>query len=203
MGSNGTPHLQGYMELNSATTLVRAREILCTGERAGVRPHLEPRRGTARQAIDYCEKDSTRVVAGIVFRQGDFCLGQGQRSDIHSAANAILGGMKRKELAINHTSTFIKYHKGLDALRFATTPARSGPPDHVFCFYGLTGTGKSRLAAQVAGENVYYKSPNNKWFDGFDPAEHTAIIIDDFDPKEAGALELPFLLRLLDRYPMR
>jgi hypothetical protein len=51
-GSNGTPHLQGYVEFRSRTRLASAKNKL------GIqRIHLERRLGTAAQAAVYCKKD--------------------------------------------------------------------------------------------------------------------------------------------------
>lgn len=50
----GTEHFQGYIELKAKKTLHAMRSLL---ERA----HLEPRKGTQQQAIDYSKKEDTRI----------------------------------------------------------------------------------------------------------------------------------------------
>ena len=64
----------------------------------------------------------------------------------------------------------------------------------VIVLVGLTGTGKSRLAAQLAGPDVYYK-PRGEWWDDYDG--QFSVILDDF----YGWLKYDEMLRLLDRYP--
>ncbi len=53
VGSNGTPHLQGYVELMKRKTLKSIKKFM------GCNPHIEKRKGTAKQAIDYCMKEKT------------------------------------------------------------------------------------------------------------------------------------------------
>ena len=48
-GEANTPHLQGYIHFNSPTSFNRAKELL-------PRAHVERRRGTIDQAIEYCKK---------------------------------------------------------------------------------------------------------------------------------------------------
>lgn len=64
-------------------------------------------------------------------------------------------------------------------------------------FYGASGTGKSRRAAELCGsESTYYK-PRGKWWDGY--ANQDNVIIDDF----YGWLSFDEFLRIADRYPCR
>lgn len=47
----GTPHLQGYIEFKTPRRFATVKRIL------GSDAHIEKRRGTKQQAIDYCKKD--------------------------------------------------------------------------------------------------------------------------------------------------
>lgn len=67
----------------------------------------------------------------------------------------------------------------------------------VLVFWGATGTGKSKYANEIA-PNAYWKTPDTKWFDGYRGQED--IIIDDFT---AATFSRDFMLRFLDRYPMK
>ena len=49
-GAEGTPHLQGYIHFKNQKTLSAVKKLL-------PRAHLEPRKGTIDQAVDYCKKD--------------------------------------------------------------------------------------------------------------------------------------------------
>ena len=51
MGEKGTPHLQGYIELNNP---MRWNTL---NKKMGGRVHLEERRGSQEEAIKYCKKE--------------------------------------------------------------------------------------------------------------------------------------------------
>jgi len=97
----------------------------------------------------------------------------------------------------------VKFHRGLTVLRGLTTPDRSTKPT-VYWLSGPTGTGKTRACfsfAQHSGlnyEDVWMSSGTLQWFDGYDGQQ--LAIFDDFRAKH---VEFAFLLRLLDRYPIR
>jgi len=74
-GELGTPHYQGYVEFKRRVSLTTAQRLL------GAAAHLERRRGTRRQAIDYSMKEDTRVEGPWTFGNWDDVT-QGKRSDI-------------------------------------------------------------------------------------------------------------------------
>lgn len=51
VGEEGTPHVQGFIFWRNAKTLTAARRAL------GGRAHCEKKRGTFKEASDYCKKD--------------------------------------------------------------------------------------------------------------------------------------------------
>jgi len=67
----------------------------------------------------------------------------------------------------------------------------------VYWYYGPTGTGKSR-AANVEAPHAYWKSPVDKWWDGYSGQED--VIVDDY---RRDLCTFATLLRLFDRYPLR
>lgn len=62
---------------------------------------------------------------------------------------------------------------------------------------GEPGTGKSKIAAKIAGYlgSAYWAEPTLQWWDGY--AEEPMVIID-----EMRGCKPEFLLRLVDRYPL-
>jgi len=108
IGENGTPHYQGYIEMDRVCRLSAMKKLI-------PRAHFEPRRGTQQQAIDYCTKQETRV-------EGPFSIGepkkQGERTDLKAAAELVLNGCAA-DVAREMPSVYVKYHQGLKALERA------------------------------------------------------------------------------------
>jgi len=66
---------------------------------------------------------------------------------------------------------------------------------NVRVYWGKSGVGKTRRAWHEAGDDVYIKNPNTKWWDGYRGQKR--VIIDEF----VGRVDLSYLLVWLDRYP--
>nr|QKV51205.1 putative replication associated protein [Crucivirus sp.] len=200
----GTPHLQGYVEFANAHR-GSALKKLFRG-----RISWRPRKGTAYQASMYCKK-GTQLHAewvsqkelgpnfgkdAVLFEHGTIS-NQGKRNDLADVGQAVLAGETMKDIATEYPSTFIKYHKGIFAMRSAIKGIfdfedRTTKPK-VIWRWGATGVGKSRTAREA--HKSFYIKDGTPWWDGYEQQE--AIIIDDFDGK------WPFrdLLRLLDFGP--
>lgn len=182
-----TPHLQCYFELHKQKRFSAVSKIL-------PRAHIEPRKGTSQQASDYCRKyDSSPDVYGELSTPG-------ARSDLDSLASRIQAGATRTELAADCPTSVLKYSRGIEALMsYSSVPRDRSTPKTVRVFYGFdTGAGKTRTAFDLMGDTAYIWGPEqDKWFCGYDNHKH--VILDEF----RGQLPYGFLLRLLDRYPMR
>lgn len=98
----GTPHIQGYIEFNE-------RKMLTVLKKYNNKIHWEIRRGSQKQAIDYCMKDGIYEEYGKKQKQGE-------RTDLNKLAQDIMEGADKKETIINNAGTYIKYHNGLDKL---------------------------------------------------------------------------------------
>jgi len=178
-GTNGTPHLQGYIEYPNAVRGTAIRKLF------NGRAHWEVRKGTAKQASEYCKKEGAFTEFGTLSAQG-------KRTDLEEVGAAIVGGSSIKEVACTFPGTYIKYHKGIAALKSAMYEHRSTKP-HVIWRWGATGTGKSKGARDA--HPSYYIKDGTPWWDGYE--QQAAIIIDDFD----GKWPYRDLLRLLDYGP--
>lgn len=178
VGESGTPHLQGYVEFNSPKRMDTLKKM-------NKRIHWEARKGTAQQASDYCMKDDKEAfIKGKISKQGE-------RKDIDMVADMITEGKNLKEIAMEHPTTFIKFHKGIEALHKLTFSDRTEKPT-VKWIWGLAGRGKTYYC--TSKHESHYIKDGTMWWNEYEQQE--AIIIDDFDGK------WPFrdLLRLLDRY---
>lgn len=86
IGDSGTHHFQGYVE---TTSRMRLAQVKAAFNEPTI--HLEPRRGSRRQAMDYCRKEP-RV--GGPYEYGDYALPtQGARTDVNDFLDAVADGM--------------------------------------------------------------------------------------------------------------
>lgn len=98
------------------------------------------------------------------------------------------------EIAEDHPIAFMKYHRGITALRDALLPATNRGAPKIFYLWGKTRTGKSRWAREhypnafVARDNV------GGWMDKYDG--ETEVIFDEF----RGKWPMSEMLTILDRY---
>lgn len=99
---SGTRHLQGFFELR--------KRVRCSVLKAhlGARFHLEVRKGSFEQNVEYCSKE------------GDFqswgervSVGQGKRSDLDAVARDLRSGSRILDVASEHPSAFIRYSRGI------------------------------------------------------------------------------------------
>nr|QNJ57241.1 replication protein [Cressdnaviricota sp.] len=198
VGESGTRHLQGYIELNCAMSLTALKTFLCLPKSI----HLEPRRGTQEQAVQYCLKEE---VDKVVYQWG---TPKASRSRAAAAGKNKLLPFKEQLLEEGLASvsndpdcTFHLLKHAQAFLSINETPRDRTVPLTVYWLWGPTGTGKTHRAYTECEEaNVvpYIKSSGTKWFDGYDGESH--VIFDDL---RDSWFEFSFLLKLLDVYPHR
>jgi len=191
VGQSLTPHLQGYFEFDNSQKLRLSAVIKRLAENGlNCRPHIEPARGTAAQAIAYCEKD------GVFFEKGDRPKGQGKRTDLDTVCEILTNGGSIQDVAMSHPSVYVKFHRGLTSLQVVLSPRRTWKTE-IYWLWGPTGSGKSRWAWETYPD-AYSKVANTKWWCGY--TDQDTAIIDDFRPSK----EMPFnfVLNLFDRYPL-
>lgn len=175
--------------------------------------HIEPRRGTLAQAVDYCTKEDTRV-------DGPWHLGEPwptdskgrvagatKKSALAEACSKLAEGASMSSIVAEMPATYAVFHRGLLALQTAlllrSTPVYSSIS--VISLWGPTWTGKTRAAIELGtrlyGQNEVYimnrSNSDNCWFDGY--MGEKVIIFDDY----TGWLRIAVLLRLCDGYRKR
>lgn len=191
----GTIHLQGGCILTSQTCFSTLKKLP-----QFARAHIESMYGKPEDTRSYCSKeDSDPYEYGTLPTPG-------KRNDLHDALSFIREGADLSELAHieAHGPVVVKFYKGLTNFRSLIRKPRVSPPE-VYWFWGPTGTGKTRAAFSVADKyadrpnDIWVSSGGLKWFDGYDG--QSVAIIDDLRSEDVPSF--PFLLRLLDRYPMR
>ena len=108
-------------------------------------------------------------------------------------ADCLKSSKSLKRVAQEHPETYVKFHKGLQALQQALIEPRNQQPT-VTVLVGPTGSGKSRKARELCDNPWIWTPSREKWFDGY--SGQTDVIFEEF----RGQLPFGMLLSLLDRY---
>jgi hypothetical protein len=183
----GTPHLQGYISLQSRKSLSYIKNLVSS------RAHFETAKGTPKQNRDYCSKDGEFEEFGTIPK------GRGARNDLVAALELVRGGCTRRQLVEQCPQGYARAYRLVERAFSLYGPKRNWKTK-VIVYWGDAGTGKSKLAYEEASaaEQPVYSHPGDRWFDGYDG--ECNVIIDDFT---GGMFHLGFLLKLLDRYPLK
>jgi len=152
--------------------------------------HFEPAKGNSKQNRDYCSK----IKDGEFYERG-VQPHQGARYDLDGARDmALSSGMRGVSLVYNAQAI----RTAEKALSYCEQERDWKP--YVYWFWGAPGTGKSRRAYEImnVAEDRWQCGDSLKWWDGYDA--HPDVIIDDFRDTFCS---MSFLLKILDRYPLR
>lgn len=187
--TTGTPHLQGYMELQTKRGPKGLAKSLPGLERASLRIA----KGSAEQNHVYSSKDGSVVEMGVP-------MFQGKRNDLKDAMLSIDRGATRNDLYVKHPSVIIRHERAiLNYKRFKAVKRDFQPV--IFVLYGGTGTGKSRTAmtlGRMLGSVFVVPRPKNSglYYDGYDGED---VLI--FHEMYGSTMPYATLLELTDRYP--
>lgn len=183
-GESGTAHLQCHVSFTSRRSLKYVKDLF------GCRLHAEVCKGSPSQSAQYCKKDGS-------FQEFGSCPGgQGKRSDLDACLASIKAGASKSQLIDEHPGAYSRAFKFVNEAVLRFSVPRSWMP-RTKVYFGETGIGKTKKAFEEAEGQVYMHS-GGMWFDGYDGEEN--VIFDDFGGSE---FKLTYLLKLLDRYPMR
>lgn len=170
-GESGTPHLQGYLEVQPKQRLAPLKRLLQVD-----RIHLEKRKGTRDQARAYCQKAESRVTNPVEF-------GRWRDSDKTTGLSRLVDGLRNgktlADVAREEPETFIQYHNGIRKWH-ALTCTTSKETENVrgLWLYGDPGIGKTHKAREIGSDSLFLKS-QNKWWDGY--AGESYVVLDDLD----------------------
>nr|WPR18701.1 MAG: replication polyprotein [Chemarfal virus 193] len=182
IGESGYEHWQLVAYFKKRVYLSAVKEVF--GETA----HAELSR--SRRVEEYVQKDATSV-DGSRFEFGTRPFKRNSEKDWDDIKRKCIDG----ELDDIPSDVFIRCYASLRRIR-----ADYAKPEAVVrtvnCFWGDTGTGKSRRAWEEAGLDAYPKSPSTKFWDGYQGHKH--VVIDEF----TGQIGIEHLLRWFDRYPV-
>lgn len=183
-------HWQGFIVLIRTQRLSYMKSI-------DSEAHWEPANGSIEDNIKYCSKEGK----AIEFGTKDKC-GQGKRTDLVDVNSALKEGANISKIVKDYGTSFMKYSNGIIKTKYFLDKEKAKIWRDVicYCFYGATGTGKTKQAIQHAldnDEDYYILNSNSNgtlWFDGYDGEE--VLIIDDF----YGWIKQHELLRICDGY---
>jgi len=196
-GEQGTIHLQGYLELHAPCRLAALKKLFPTA-------HLEVRKGTRLQAVEYCTKEESRVSGPYLYHHRGLDL-QGYLHAVKTTGggnNTALQEIKELlqqedyselKLADEHFDHWVRHYKAFREYKRLKTPPRNDFKKLVVVV-GPSGTGKSRFARDQY-PHAYWKQ-RSQWWDGY--SGEKVVILDEF----YGWLPYDLLLRLCDRYPL-
>jgi len=201
----GFAHVQGYVELipNLNWRFARAKRYCGMGTD---RAHIEPCRGSALDNYKYCTKLDSRLCEGEVFGDWEKVLEKG-RNSWTGVIEAVQKGTSWQDMYATFPRESLIAFRGISrAFKFVGPPVLPLTPDEVdfVWIHGPPGVGKTRMVwdhATHAGERIYVKAPDNKWWGGYDPSYHTVVLIDDYQVNDQ--LGHRYLLNLLDLYPLQ
>lgn len=104
VGKSGTPHLQGYVQLNCQQTLSAFMKKL---KKVGVKCHIEIAKGSSDQNIDYCSKQAE---GGSLHIWG-LCKRQGARTDLAQVRDIIRAGGSNDDIVDMFPGDYFRYGK--------------------------------------------------------------------------------------------
>lgn len=189
--TTGTPHLQayGYWKNKKSFNVVQKKVPRAT---------IFVAKGTPLQNKIYCSKEGE-------FEEFGECPRQGERTDLQNFADDIQAGISEEDLIEIHTENMAKYdrfYQRCKNIQLKKISQQCIDPE-VIIIYGEPGSGKTRHVYDTEDINNIYKmecgdgSANSIFWDGYTGEE--VILIDDFH----NNFKLDYMLRLLDRYPMK
>lgn len=172
-------HWQGYMEFNNPMSLRSLKTYMETTI------HWEVRKGSQRQAIQYCQKDGDYYAFGTANAQG-------KRSDLTSIKSALDDGASVSDIADSHFGQWVRYNRAFDKYSQMRQPRRTWNTD-VHIIWGPTGTGKTRWAVDQGAAIV--EVDKNGFMHNYE--NQPILLWDDFNP---DTISREMFLRLTDRY---
>lgn len=184
-GESGTPHLQGFLQLNVRQRLSFVKKLF------GDKVHWEKARAPV-QAIAYCKKEDSRVSGPYEF--GEF-QAQGTRTDSENCARKAASGASRDEVIAEFPVQYLRYSNGVERLiDNAKTGARSLPKVFVYC--GGDFKSRARVIKEYMTSHESYLVPDTKTWGGYKGQEcliFKAIPKDwNFDKIQHLCSDLPF-----------
>jgi len=185
--TTGTPHLHVYIEFRKLTRFE-------TLQRLNLFSDIQSRKGTSKQASDYCKDKLKPGPSENYVEEGILSVStQGKRNDLNNACE-IIKQFGVDGLIEENPGIYVKHHRGFESLAFKLNARQPKIIPEVIVYWGDTGTGKTHSVMEQS-PNCFLSS-NCKWYDGWDGERD--ICFEEF----SGGITINNFLRLIDRYPV-
>lgn len=185
------PHWQAYLALKKPC---RFRTL----QKRFPGAHIEAANGTPEQNKAYCTKAETRAPGCLPVEHGTAPVRARTRTDLANVLKRIRDeGESYHSLLVSGALTNYQALRYAEKVELALKKPRVDPPE-VYWFHGPPGSGKTRAAVALGGDDYWMSAGDLKWFDGYQGQR--VAIFDDFRPSDCS---FSFLLRLLDRYRLK
>lgn len=148
-GKNGTPHLQGFLQFKDKKRFKTVKNLFKDYDLNKV--HLEPRRGSVKEADDYARKaDSKDDSIHPLFFCGKINLKdkQGKRNDMVEVFSMLKSGKDRLEIAEAFPGQYLRYRSNILATKEDLAQNKERQGHRLIIFFGSSGSGKSYKARQ-------------------------------------------------------
>jgi len=192
VGENGTPHYQGYLQLNKPKLMRTLQNWL---QKSDVFMHFQVVDDNVAECIKYCSKEETRHAGPWTWGTAVYPR---QRSDLKRVAERVVEGEPLEKLARSEPGVFTRYHSGLYALSRYAKPPPDERPIYNQLFIGPPGCGKTHKGMTENPERFVKMA--DKWWDGYHGQK--CVLWDDF-AGAASKMPLTLLLQVLDKYQSR
>ncbi len=191
VGEEGTPHIQGYVQLSTRQRLAPVKRLIAMRARYTIAG------GTASENKTYITKEAGQPHYAV-FEWGT-AITAGERKDLGFLRGKIKEGVTYDALVRLYPEQFgnlVRYHRGLERVAEAFILPRGDVTTGGTWLFGPTGSGKTYDAIALAAYygSIYFKSDSTKWWPRYHGEQ--CIVWDDIR-KDIG-LQPNHILRLLD-----
>ncbi|AUM61892.1 Rep [uncultured virus] len=191
--STGRIHVHIYVRFVGKKRMSAVKNAFCRQDM-----HCEVARGSEAEATEYCEKEETRIEAGVRWKPANFDAAegkQGRRSDLEAIAAKCKEGASIAAIAEAHPGDYIRYHAGINALHEQVAPKPPAAREvQVIVLWGATGTGKTHRIMTQFPECYPVIWGRDPWghYQGED-----CVLFDEFDWEKWSIQEMN---RFLDKW---